>query len=136
MVAERQLTHPLKGATIALCAREPEELGPISALLEQLGSVVRIAEGIDDLEELLRKENVDVVLAHVCPSRQEFMSVLDRKGLPPVVPLLCHADRHLYLETLRRGAFDCVPLPMDKAEMERVLTLALARRRQQPASAA
>jgi DNA-binding NtrC family response regulator len=136
MVTKRPVTHPLKGATIALCAREPEELEPISAMLEQMGSVVRIAEGIEDLDELLGKEKIDVVLAHICPSRQEFMSVLDRQGLPPVVPLLCHADRHLYLETLRRGAFDCVPLPMDKAEMERVLTLALARRRQQPASAA
>lgn len=136
MVTGRPLTHPLKGAAIALCAREPEELAPVSALLEEMGSVVRVAESVEDLEELLKKERVDVVLAHVCPSRQEFLDVLERKGLPPVVPLLCHTDRHLYLETLRRGAFDCVPLPIHKSELERVLTLALARQRQQPASAA
>src|SRR5579884_1696125 len=136
MVTERPTRHPLRGAEIALCAREPEEFAPVSALLEELGGVVRIAETVEELEELLKKEKVDVVLAHVCPSRQEFLDVLDRRGLPPVVPLLCHTDRHLYLETLRRGAFDCVPLPLHKGELERVLTLALERSRQQPASAA
>ena len=136
MAKEGRLTHPLEGASIALCAREPEELAPVSALLEEMGSIVHVAESVEELDELLAKKRVDVVLLHVCPSRQEFLDILERKLVPPMVPLLCHTDRHLYLETLRRGAFDCVPLPIHKSELERVLTLALAQQRQKPASAA
>lgn len=137
MAAERPQTHPLEGAVIALCAREPEELAPVERLLREMGSEVHAAETVDELDEMLEREKLDLVLLHVCPSRQEFLDVLDRKVAPPMVPLLCHTDRHLYMETLRRGAFDCVPLPIHKGELERVLTLALAqRRRQQRASAA
>jgi DNA-binding NtrC family response regulator len=136
MVAEKPQTRPLGGAVIALCAREPEELAPVEALLKEMGSDVHAAESVDELDELLEQEKVDVVLLHICPSRQEFLDVLDRKMVPPMVPLLCHTDRHLYMETLRRGAFDCVPLPIHKGELERVLTLALAQRRQKRASAA
>ena len=135
MVAEKPQTRPLGGAVIALCAREPEELAPVEALLKEMGSEVHAAESVDELDELLEQENVDVVLLHVCPSRQEFLDVLDRTMVPPMVPLLCHTDRHLYMETLRRGAFDCVPLPIHKDELERVLKLALARRRQRASAA-
>lgn len=136
MAAGKPQTGPLEGAVIALCAREPEELAPVAALLTEMGSEVHAAESVDELDELLEQENVDVVLLHVCPSRQEFLEVLERKMAPPKVPLLCHTDRHLYMETLRRGAFDCVPLPIHKGELERVLTLALAQRRQQQRASA
>jgi DNA-binding NtrC family response regulator len=129
MVANKPETALLENASIALCAREPEELEPIADILTGMGCRVRVAENAGELSELIEQERVDVVLAHVCPSRQEFLEILGRQDLPPVIPLLCHADRHLYMDTLRRGAFDCVPLPAQQDELRRVLMLAVASRR-------
>jgi DNA-binding NtrC family response regulator len=133
MNANKPETDPLEKASIALCAREPEELEPLTNILMGMGCQIRIAESIEELSELIQHQKVDVVLAHVCPSRQEFFDILGRQELPPVIPLLCHADRHLYLETLRRGAFDCVPLPAQKDELRRVLTLAVGSKRKSSA---
>jgi DNA-binding NtrC family response regulator len=132
MIANQPEMNPLAKASIALCAREPEELEPLAAVLASLGCVVRFAENAEELTELLEGETVDVVLAHICPSRKEFLDLLGQQELPPVIPLLCHADEHLYLETLRRGAFDCVPLPAQKDELRRVLTLALRSKGKSP----
>lgn len=112
------------GMKVALCAREIEEVQPLAQVLTGLGCNVQAAESTEELEELLEKQPIDVVLAHVCPSRLQFLEILGRREMPPVVPLLCHADSGLYLEALKRGAFDCVPLPVRESELVRVLQLA------------
>lgn len=136
MIANTPETNPLEKASIALCAREPEELQPLTTILSRMGCELRIAETVEEITELIERERVDVVLAHVCPSRREFLEILGRQELPPVIPLLCHADQHLYLETLRRGAFDCVPLPAQENELRRVLTLAIKSKRKSPTAPA
>jgi DNA-binding NtrC family response regulator len=121
----------LEAASVALCGCEQDELKPVAAILGEIGCVVHPAETINQLDELLQSTAVDVIVVHVCPSRQQFLPILGRAGVPPVVPLLRHADRHLYLELLRRGAFDCVPLPVQKGELKRVLSLAIGDPRKQ-----
>jgi DNA-binding NtrC family response regulator len=124
-------TISLEGMRIVLCAREIEEVEPVGALLTRLGCLVETAESPEEVFELVARVPADAILAHICPSRQHFFAILGRPELPPVIPLLCHADKHLYIETLRRGAFDCVPLPVDQTELIRVLTLAAKQHRSQ-----
>lgn len=115
----------LDGALVALCGCEPEELRPVIDALHQNGCIVYPAETIGQLDELLGKRPINVIMIHVCPSRQQFLPILGRPDLAPVVPLLRHADKHMYLHLLRQGAFDCVPLPVQSGELKRVLSLAI-----------
>lgn len=130
MNAARPVT-PLKAASVVLCGCDGEELRPVSGLLNEAGCQVYHAETIEQLDQLAAKENLDAIIIHVCPSRQQFLPILGRPDLPPVIPLLGHTDRHLYLELLRRGAFDCVPLPVQRDELRRVLSLAIEDKRSQ-----
>lgn len=136
MIANTPETNPLAKASIVLCAREPQELQPLADILTGMGCELRVAETAEELAELIECQRVDVVLAHICPSRREFLEILGRQELPPVIPLLCYSDQHLYLETLRRGAFDCVPLPAQEGELRRVLTLAIESKRKSSAASA
>lgn len=115
----------LRKASVVLCGCDDEEWKPVAAILGEAGCVVHRAETIEQLDQLLLGADVDAILAHVCPSRQQFLPILGRPNQPPVVPLLRHADKHLYLDLLRRGAFDCVPLPAQGSELKRVLSLAI-----------
>ena len=124
----------LKAASVALCGCEMEELASVSALLNEMGCVVHHAETIKQLEAIIAGKDLDAIVIHVCPSRQEFLPILGRFDMPAVIPLLRHADKHLYPELLRRGAFDCVPLPVQKGELKRVLTLAIENRRRRLAA--
>lgn len=124
----------LETVSVALCGCEPGELAPVATLLNEMGCVVYHAETIRQLEELVAGRDVDAIVIQICPSRQEFLPILGRFDMPPVIPLLHHADKHLYLELLRRGAFDCVPLPAQKGELQRVMTLAVEDRRKRLAA--
>jgi DNA-binding NtrC family response regulator len=127
-------TDSLRSASVALCGCDPDELAPLATLVEEMGYAVHRIETLEQLNPLLDGKKVDAILVHVCPSRQEFLPILGREGLPPVIPLLRHADQHLYLQLLRRGAFDCVQLPSQKDELERVLSLAMGNSRKQMAA--
>lgn len=130
-----ELVGPLKRTSVALGGSEPEELRPVAAMLGEMGYVVRPAETMDELALLLRNEEIGAVLIHVCPSRQEFLSILERPDRPPVIPLIRHADKQMYLSLLRRGAFDCAALPAQKSELKRVVSLAIQEKRQSVAVA-
>lgn len=131
----RKKTDPPNPASVGVCGCERDELEPLAALVEEMGYAVHRVETIEQLNPLLDTKELDVILIHVCPSRQEFLPILDRAGLPPVIPLLRHADQHLYLQLLRRGAFDCVQMPSQKDELERVLSLAVQKSRKRMAAA-
>ncbi|HVB34822.1 MAG TPA: hypothetical protein VNJ52_10685 [Patescibacteria group bacterium] len=109
-------------------------MNPLAALLVEMGCNVYLPETAEQLNSLLRDTTVDAIMVHVCPSRQQFLPILGRPGIPPVLALLRHADKHLYLDLLRRGAFDCVPLPAQRDELKRVLSLAIEDGRKQMAA--
>jgi DNA-binding NtrC family response regulator len=116
-----------KTASVALCGWEPDELKPVATILTEMGYSVHLAETIAELALLLKSEQIGAVLMHICPSRQEFLPILGRSDMPPVIPLLRHADKQMYMGLLRRGAFDCAALPPQKGELKRVLSLAIER---------
>lgn len=130
MNVERKM-NPLQGASVALCGCDTDDLTPLAALLAQMGCNVYLPETAEQLNSLLHGEEIDTVLMQVCPSRRQFLPIVGRTGIPPVVPLLRHADKHLYMELLHRGAFDCVSLPVQRSELKRVLSLAIEEKRKQ-----
>lgn len=113
---------------VAVGASELEDVAALPALLGEIGVQSRLVTSVGELDELLRQGGVSAIFAHVSPSRLEFFSLLERKGMPPIVPLLSSADHFLYAAAVARGAFDCLPLSTPKAELERVLKLALEER--------
>ena len=115
----------LKVASVALCGSEADEMEPVAELLGQMGYDVRRAQSLEQLNLLMKNEDISAILIHVCPSRQEFLTILRQPGMPPVIPLLGHADKQMYMGLLRRGAFDCVSLPAQRDELKRVVSLAL-----------
>ena len=111
--------------SVALCGSDADELNLVAELLVDLGYGVLSAETMEELNVLMKSEDIGAILIHVCPSRQEFLPILGLADMPPVIPLLGHADKQMYMGLLRRGAFDCVALPAQKGELKRVLSLAL-----------
>lgn len=71
----------------------------------------------------------DLILAHVCNHCRAPLEMLARPGrtapMPPVVLLATALDMPAYLEGMRRGAFDCVGLPLQEKEFVRILARAL-----------
>lgn len=71
----------------------------------------------------------DLILAHVCNHCRAPLEMLARPGrpapLPPIVLLATAQDMPAYLEGMRRGAFDCVGLPLQEKEFVRILASAL-----------
>lgn len=127
----------INGTAVALCGCEADEMEPVAELLAQMGYSVHRAETMEQLSLLIKNEDVRAILIHVCPSRQEFMPILGQSDMPPVIPLLGHADKQMYMGLLRRGAFDCVALPAQRGELKRVLSLALEKMKEvESASAA
>jgi DNA-binding NtrC family response regulator len=121
-----QRGNTLLAASVALCGCDAEELKTVANQLTEMGCAVHMADTIDQLDRMLGEEKIDAIIAHFCPSRLEFLPIMDRAGLPPLIPLLRHADKYMYMDLLRRGAFDCVPLPSQESELRRVLNLAVS----------
>ena len=126
---------PLKATSVALCGSEEDELRPVAELLADLGYGVRRAETMEQLNLLVKNEDIGAILIHVCPSRKDFLPVLGLPDMPPVIALLGHADKQMYMGLMRRGAFDCVALPAQRGELNRVLTLSLGRKGKEVSSA-
>lgn len=66
----------------------------------------------------------------------ELLSRLQRVLAPPPVLIVTDKlDAHLYLEAMRRSAFDCLGLPLNEGELDRIVSRALAARSLKTASA-
>lgn len=132
---EKLSGNRLQVISVALCGSDADEIEPVSELLAQMGYGVYRAERIEQLSLLMKNEDIRAIFIHVCPSRQEFLPILGLVDMPPIIPLLGHADKQMYMGLLRRGAFDCVALPAQSGELKRVLSLALEEQRKEATSA-
>lgn len=128
--------NPLHAASVALCGCDPEEIAAVWALLDEMGCVVHNVQTVEELDRFLAEGDLGAIIVQACPSRQEFLRILERPNMPPVIPLLRHADKYMYPGLLRSGAFDCVPLPAQRNELKRVLSLAIENYRKQLALSA
>ncbi len=111
------------------------EANALELLRENLvcqGFRVRTAGSLDDLSGVIEAGDVDLIVARLCRCFAEPLELLGRlQGAPSAPPVLIVTegpDIHLYLEAMRRGAFDCVALPLDSHELIRIVTRALEAR--------
>jgi FixJ family two-component response regulator len=85
------------------------------------------------LLDALKNPRVEVVLVVLSKGHPERLAFLQSKDLttqlPPVVVLTDCFDVDLYVEALRRGAYDGVGIPLDHKELLRVIRAAVTEER-------
>ena len=121
---------PFAGKSIALWVEELDELAQLGSALVNLGFAVYTVDSAADARGLAGSGAVDLVLTSLSRTFTGPLELLswigDDEGAAGVVVAVDQWDKDLYLEALRRGAFDGVALPLDMPELERILERALA----------
>ena len=122
---------PLEGKFV-VCADPEGNMEEVRRILQFWGCRTELVRTADELLDVLKTEPVDLIVAFVCrtaPVALEFFPSAERMvELPPVVIVACTADVDLYLEAMKRGAFDCVSLPINEKEFSRIVSRALYER--------
>ena len=100
--------------------------------LRDLGLEVRSVISFDDVRAVILDGNVDLIVSWLGGSFVKPLELLtwlrSRPAAPPVLIVTAWSDTDLYLEAMRRGAFDCVGLPLDPHELTRIVARALESR--------
>jgi DNA-binding NtrC family response regulator len=124
----------LKGVRVVLGAEPGIELPEIERTLEHANAIFERVGSLEKLREAVHEERADVVLVHAYGQFNEVMKQPEQlRNWPPVVVLTFREES--YLPAMRAGVFDCLVLPIDEAELERIVTLAVeARQIQLPVS--
>lgn len=122
-------TNEFSDVTVALWSEKTENLPGLEIALLRLGLETRRAKSLAQLGLWVESHSVDIILTPACSrdaSGFRLLTGLDAlPAAPPVIVVCCGADMELYLEAMRRGAFDCLAWPLDEAELERILKAAL-----------
>jgi len=124
---------PFEGARVILWAGEPDELAAIEQTLSGLGCSVQSLSSFERVRRAIESGSIDLVVA--CLSRcfsgpLELLSWLQRaESSLPVLVVVEAWDKNLYLEALRRGAFDGLGLPLNEKELIRIASRALEAQR-------
>ena len=120
---------PLQQARVVLWTESPGELTSIEQALSRHGFKPRSPSTLQQLMEWVESHSVDLVVGWLCQSYRGPLALLswlkDVSGAPPVLVVTCGLDVNLYLEAMRRGAFDSVASPVDETELVRIVSAAL-----------
>jgi DNA-binding NtrC family response regulator len=128
----------LESARVLIWAKEPAALAVVEETLLRLGSRVQAVDSLERLRQAIRVYPVDIIVAQVSHRFREPLELLARsrdvEGFPPMLLVATTHDVQLYLEGMRRGAFDCLGLPLDEKELVRIVSHALEARHLTPCS--
>ncbi len=117
----------LKGVRVVLGAELGVELPEVERALVNGGAVVERIGTLANLRKAVKDERGDVVLVHLYGQFGELMNnPAELSQWPPVIILTFTEES--YLPAMRAGVFDCLVLPVDEGELERIVTLALESR--------
>ena len=101
----------------------------LMALLEQAGYSAVSASSVDEAIDLVRSQDPDLVLTDLRMPGTDGMELLRRlrEGFPeiPVVMLTAHGSVETAVEAMKRGAFDFLTKPFEKAQVLEVVGKAL-----------
>ena len=115
-----------------VCADPEGNMEEVRRILQLWGCRTRSVRTTDELYDVLKSRPVDLIVAFICRTSPLALQFLPSAGytedLPPVVVVACSADVDLYLEAMKTGAFDCVPLPLNEKEFSRIVSRALIER--------
>jgi DNA-binding NtrC family response regulator len=119
----------LSGTRIALWTESSNDLAPLRIPLHHLGCEVVQAESFEQLGQWVKSHAIDLIVTGLSTDDQsafELVAWLDEiADAPPVLVAGRALDMDLYLKVMRRGAFDCIGLPLDEDELARIVAAAL-----------
>ena len=119
----------LFGTRIALWAKTANGLAQLRVALHRLGCEVVRADSFAQLGQWVKSRAIDLIVTKLAADDQsafELVTWLDEIPDAPPVLVAGHAlDMDLYLEVMRRGAFDCIGFPLDEDELARIVAAAL-----------
>jgi len=119
----------LQNAPIAIWGDGERESELIFHQLAGLGARVENIASLEEACSAVRAERVDLVVSWLDGRFLEPLELLawlqSQPGGPPIVIVTASGDVDLYLEAMRRGAFDCIGLPLDPHELARIVACAL-----------
>ena len=107
----------------------------VESHLSELGCRVERISDFDELWNLMERDlDLVVVRCSDAPEILFWMNGVRRAGssTPPVLTVAGSHDVEQYLKTMALGAFDCISLPVQDAELERVVCRAVEERRAEP----
>jgi DNA-binding NtrC family response regulator len=121
--------NQLPDTRVALWPETPSELSVVGNALAHLGCQVSRTESFAQLAQWVKSHSVDLIVAWLGNEDQSaFELVTWLEGIPAAPPVLvvgCGLDVDVYLEAMRRGAFDCIELPLDENEFARIVGAAV-----------
>ena len=108
----------------------PAEVPELEAALGHNGFKLDRLASSEELLHVLENSPVDIVLLILSKGHPERLALLSSEKLPvelpPIIVLTDCFDVDLYVEALRRGAFDGLGVPVDRKELLRVVRAAVA----------
>lgn len=122
--------NSLEGNRVVLWGARREDLNALGRILARQGCLVEEVDSLEELRNPVRGQKVDLVVARLCRCYERpLLELLSwAQGVPAMPQVLIVSDAldvDLYLEGMRRGAFDCVGLPLNEAELIRIVSRAL-----------
>jgi DNA-binding NtrC family response regulator len=119
----------LFGTRIALWSQRPNDLAQMRIPLLRLGCEVLQVESFAQLGQWVKSHAIDLIVTGLSAEDQSAFELITWLKEIPDAPALLVAggapDMDLYLEVMRRGAFDCIRLPLDEYELARIVGAAV-----------
>ncbi len=123
---------------VVLWKAPQDGLDELGKSLARLGFQVQEVDSLEDVRAAIQDHDADLVVTRLCGCFRrplELLAWLEQvPWAPPVLIVTGGVDVPLYLEAMRRGAFDCVGLPLNENELARIVTRALEARQMQTAA--
>lgn len=120
----------LSGAQVLVWTKKAAELAHVAEALSRRGCAVQMVTALEQVRRAVRERPVHLIVAQICPCCPEWKDLFygEQKAgpLPPVLFVASDFDVDLYLEAMRRGAFDCISVPLNESELLRIAGHALA----------
>ncbi|MBI1750779.1 MAG: hypothetical protein HY234_00735 [Acidobacteria bacterium] len=117
------------GAQVLLWSRKLPELAHVAEALVRRGCAVQALDSLEQVQAALEESHVNLIVAQMCSSCREWKDLLraeaEAEKLPPVLLVAGDIDVDLYLDAMSRGAFDCIPIPLNERELIRIASHAL-----------
>jgi hypothetical protein len=126
--SEKIRMKKLFGTRIALWAETPNDLAQLRIPLLHLGCEVLQAESFAQLGVWVKSHAIGLIVTVLSADDQRAFELITWLDEIPDAPPVLFAGRALdvdsYLEVMRRGAFDCIGLPLDEYELARIVAAA------------
>ncbi len=108
----------------AICVGPKKEFGDIRGALENWGCDIKTSDTISDLHDALKMGMPDLIFVWLFPETRDLLDAFPvAKEFGPEIPVVAVTDAmnlDLYLEALKRGAFDAVGVPLNQRELLRI----------------